>query len=138
MILLSMLFLNQAVFIWMAIDKGISLWIIFLISFIYSNIVNIIFYYGTEQYEKALQKIRGKKKKSRWYRTCYVVLRRLGKWTKIITMIIYFFMPAVPIFFIKEICIIIAEIEGIKFRILVILSIFQIATIYAVKIIFLS
>ena len=130
MILWTTLFINQAAFIWMAMSKGKTFWFIFLISFLYSNITNVIFYYGTEWCERALKMIRGEKKKSKWHRMCYTILRRWGRKAKIIPMVIYFFMPIVPVIGIKEICIVIADLEGIKFRVLVILSAIQIIIIY--------
>lgn len=130
MVFWTTLFFNQAIFIWMAMAKGMSFYLIFLITFLYSNVINVIFYYGTERFENALEKIRGEKKKSRWYRICYIILRRWGKKAKIIPMIIYFLMPVVPVVGLKEICIIIAEVEEIKFRVLVILSALQILIIY--------
>ena len=137
MILWTTLFINQAAFIWMAMSKGKTFWFIFLISFLYSNITNVIFYYGTKWFEKTFEVIRGEKKKSKWYRISFVVLRRWGKKAKVIPMIIYFFMPVVPVIGIKEICIIIADLEGIKFRVLVILSAIQIIIIYYSKLLFL-
>jgi len=134
MLLWTTLFINQAAFIWMAMEKRMPFWTIFLIALLYSNIINIIFYYGTEWFEKTLEKIRGEKKKSRWSRICYIVLRRWSKKAKIILMVVYFFMPIIPLWGIKEVCIIIAEIEGIKFRVLVILSILQILVLYYGKI----
>ena len=137
MILWTTLFINQAAFIWMAMSKGKTFWFIFLISFLYSNVTNVIFYYGTKWFEKTFEVIRGEKKKSKWYRISFVVLRRWGKKAKVIPMIIYFFMPVVPVIGIKEICIIIADLEGIKFRVLVIISIIQIIVIYYAKSLFL-
>ncbi len=134
MILWTTLFVNQAAFIWMAMNKGMGFWLIFFITFAYSNIINGIFYYGTEVFEKALGKLRGEKRKSRWYRICFIVLRRWGKKAKIIPMIVYFFMPIIPLWGIKEICIIIAEIEDVKFRVLVLLSALQIIILYYGKI----
>jgi len=130
MLLWTTLFINQAAFIWMAMEKGIATWLIFIISFLYANIINIIFYYGTEVVEKAWEKIRGEKEKSRWSRICYIVLRRWSRKTKIILLSVYFIMPIIPLWGIKEACIIIAELEGIKFRVLVILSIIQIVILY--------
>ena len=137
MILWTTLFINQAAFIWMAMSKGKTFWFIFLISFLYSNVTNVIFYYGTKWFEKTFEVIRGEKKKSKWYRISFVVLRRWGKKAKVIPMIIYFFMPVVPVIGIKEICIIIADLEGIRFRVLVIISIIQIIVIYYAKSLFL-
>lgn len=134
MLLWTTLFINQAAFIWMAEKEGIALWLIFLISFIYANLINFIFYYGTEWVEKVLEKVRGKKEKSRWSRICYIVLRRWSKKTKIILLSVYFVMPIIPMFGIKEACIIIAELERIKFRVLVIISIIQIIIIYYGKV----
>ena len=136
MILWSMLFINQAFFIWMSMNKGLSFWLIFLITFAYSNTINILFFYGTEVIERLSEKIMGQKKKSRWHRTSYVILRRWGRKAKIIPLIIYFFMPIIPIFGVKEACIVIADLVGIKFRTLVILSFLQIIVIYFGKLIF--
>ena len=137
MILWTTLFINQAAFIWMAMSKGKTFWFIFLISFLYSNVTNVIFYYGTEWFEKTFEITRGEKKKSKWYRISFIVLRRWGRKAKIIPMVIYFFMPIVPVIGIKEICIIIADLEGIRFRVLVILSAIQIIIIYYSKLLFL-
>lgn len=130
MVLWTTLFINQAVFIWIAMNGGKTFWFIFIVTFLYSNITNVIFYYGTEWFEKTLEKIRREKRKSRWYRICYIILRRWGKKAIIIPMAIYFIMPIIPIIGIKEICIVIADVEGIKFRVLVILSALQIIILY--------
>jgi hypothetical protein len=175
---LSTLFLNQAVFIWISIEQGMSFWFIFPIVFFYSNAVNFAFFYGTEMIEKIWKIIRRKKKGKRrrkfyvicyiavkrwerkirkitcfsipffhlvkvakrilkWFHktqeSCYTTIKRWSKKLRWLPLIIYFFMPFIPLFGPKEACIIIAEELGFKFYVLVIITIAQIILIYLLK-----
>jgi len=178
MISWTALFLNQAWFIWMSMDQGMSFWFIFPITFFYSNVVNVICFYGTEIIGKIWKKIFKRKKGKRrrkFYVICYIIVKRwerkirkipclsipifrlvkttkktlnclhktqescystIKRWSKKlrwIPLIIYFFMPIIPIPGPKEACIVAAEELGFKFYVLVIITTIQIILIYLLK-----
>lgn len=79
MISWTTLFVSQAWFVWGSMNQGMSFWFIFPVTFFYSNVINAVFFYGTEAIEKIWKKIfkrKEKKRRRKCYIMCYIIVKR--------------------------------------------------------------